>query len=149
MSKKAVIYNTLFNSTIFGVVFTFAGGLLQGGIDWPTVPIQIIAAIVVGFLIGVLIPSARWGAILGSKLAKPESFLFKFIVYSVIMIGMLVFMCPIITIFVACVLNGAPLAAAVPSLYGTFIPFYIIGVLILLIFGDMVAGFAIKCARKK
>lgn len=148
MSKRAVIYNNLFNCTIFGVVFTIAGGLLQGGIDWPTVPLQIIAAIVVGFLIGMIFPLTKWGAILAAKLAKPGSFLFKFIVYSVIMIGMLVFMCPIIMIFVACVLNGAPLAAAVPSLYGTFIPFYIIGVIILLVFGDMVAGFAIKCARK-
>lgn len=150
MSKKAAMFNGIFCSILFSVVFTFEAGLLQGHIDWPTIPIQIIFGTIVGFLICTVIPCAHWGEQLGAKLVKPGSVLFKIIMYSTLLLVMLTFMCPIITIFVVCVLNKAPFAAiaSIPALYGTFFPFLITGVLLLLVLGDAIVALAIKCAKE-
>ena len=149
MSKKANVYNAFFFSVIFGVLFAFVGSAVQGKIDWPTIPPQIIVAIIVGFVVGLVIPSGKWGAALAMKVSKPGSVLFRFIMFSVILIVMLIFMCPLITLFMVCVLGKAPIAVAVPLFYSMFIPFYITGIIFLVIFGDRVAGFAVKCAEPK
>ena len=150
MSKKAAMLNGLFCSILFSVVFTFEAGLLQGHIDWPTIPVQILFGTVVGFVICTVIPCAHWGEQLGAKFAKPGSILFKIIMFSTLLLVMLTLMCPIITIFVVCGLNKAPFAAiaSIPALYGTFIPFFVTGVLLLLVVGDAIMALAIKCANE-
>ena len=150
MSKKAAMYNGIFCSILFSVVFTFVAGLLQGHIDWATLPVQIIFGAVVGFVICTVIPCAHWGEKLGAKYAKPGSILFKIIMFSTLLLVMLTFMCPIITWFVACVLNKAPFAAILSfeALYGMFIPFLLIGVGLLLVVGDFIVALAIKCAKE-
>ena len=150
MSKKAAMFNSIFCSILFSVVFTFEAGFLQGHIDWPTIPVQIIFGTVVGFIICTIIPCAHWGEMLGAKFAKPGSILFKIIMFSTLLLVMLTFMCPIITIFVVCGLNKAPFAAiaSIPALYGTFFPFLITGVLLLLVVGDAIMALAIKCANE-
>jgi hypothetical protein len=150
MSKKAAMLNGLFCSIIFSTVFTFEAGLIQGHIDWPTIPIQLLFGTVVGFIICAVIPCAHWGEQLGAKFAKPGSILFKIIMFSTLLIVMLTLMCPIIAFFVVCVLNKAPFSAIASfgALYGTFLPFLVTGVLILLVIGDAVMGLAIKLAGK-
>lgn len=148
MTKKESFFVSLFNSLFFGILYTFAGSVInQQPINWPNVPAQILAGVLVGVIVGMLIPFGKWGGMLGSKLAKPGSFLFKLIMYSVILIGLLVFMCPALTIFIACIQGGAPLMAVLPASYDLFIPFYLVGIVAVMIVGDWISAAAIKCAH--
>lgn len=148
MNKREAFFVNLFNSLLFGSVFTFAGPLVSGQpIDWGSLPIQLVVGIGVGMLVGAVIPAGKWGGMLAGKAAKPGSLLFKFIMYSVILVVMLTFMCPVMTVVFACVLGGAPVMAVLPTAYGMFVPFYVIGIISLMLVGDIVTNAAIKCAH--
>lgn len=151
MSKefKANIYISLINSVIFGTLFSVLGSLMSSGtIDWNNLPAQIVVGIIVGFLISMILPAGKWGAALATKVASPGSFLFRLVLFSVILISLLIFMCPLLTWFAACVQGGAPLQAITSSLYAPFVPFYIIGITILLVVGDKITALANKLAGK-
>ena len=60
---------------------------------------------------------------------------------------MLTFMCPILTVFIACVQGGAPLMAVLPGAYSMAPAFYAVGIVLLLLVGDAVTGFAIRCSH--
>lgn len=148
MTRRENFFVGLFNSILFGTVFTFVGPLVSGqSIDWGSIPIQLLVGTVVGLAVSLTIPAGKWGGILAGKVAKPGNLLFKFIMYSVILVIMLIFMCPILTVFIACILGGAPVAAVLPTSYSLFVPFYVIGILVLLVVGDIVTNAAIKCAH--
>lgn len=148
MTKRENFFVSLFNSVVFGVLFTFAGAPLSGQpIDWSTIPAQVIVGTVIGLAVSLLIPSGKWGAILASKVGKPGSFLFRFVMYSVILVTMLIFMCPILTVFTACILGHAPVMAVIPGVYALFLPFYFIGITVLVLAGDWITGLAIRCSH--
>lgn len=148
MTKRENFFVGLFNSILFGTVFTFVGPLVSGqNIDWASIPVQLAVGILGGLVIGLAIPAGKWGGILAGKAAKPGSLLFKFIMYSVILVTMLVFMCPILTVVFACVLGGAPVMAVLSTAYAMFVPFYVVGILVLMLVGDFVTSAAIKCAQ--
>jgi hypothetical protein len=146
---KVNIYNSLFISILFGVSFTILGGLiLSGSIDWENFPAEAIFGVAVSFAIGMAIPGGKWGFALASKVAKPGSLLFSFIMYTIILAIMLTLMCPILTLFIGCVIMGAPLAAMlnIRSMFSLYIPFYGIAIIILMLCGNLLMKLAMKCA---
>jgi len=148
MTTRENFFVSLFNSLLFGVVFTFVGGILSGQpILWSTIPAQILVGVVVGLAVSLIVPAGKWGGILASKVGKPGSIPFKFVMYSVILVIMLLFMCPILTVFNACILGGAPVMAVLPGSYAMALPFYLIGIAMLLVVGDPVTALAIRCAH--
>ena len=148
MTKRENLFVSLFNSLLFGVVFTFVGPVLSGqSIIWGDIPAQIIVGVVIGLAVSLIIPAGAWGGMLAAKVSKPGSILFKFVMYSVILVTMLTFMCPILTVFIACVQGGAPLMAALPGAYSMAPAFYAVGIVLLLLVGDAVTGFAIRCSH--
>ena len=148
MNKRENFFVSLFNSLLFGVIFTFAVPIFNGqGIVWGQVPVQLVANFLVGLIISLVIPSGKWGGMLAGKIAKPGSVLFKFILRSVILLIMLLFMCPIMAVLFACVMGGAPVAAVLPTSYSVYLPLYIVGVVILMLIGDYVTNLAMKCAH--
>lgn len=148
MTKREDFFVTLFNSLLFGVVFTFVGCLIGGQpIDWAGLPLQITAGVVIGMVVSLIIPAGKWGAMLGAKVAKPGSLLFKVVMYSVILVVMLTFMCPILTVFMGSVLGGAPVMAVLPGSYAMFVPFYLTGIIMLVLVGDFVTNLAIRCSH--
>jgi hypothetical protein len=105
---KINVYNSLFISVLFGVAFTILGGLiLSGSIDWKNFLPEAIFAIAVGFAIGMVIPGGKWGFALASKVTKPGTLLFNLVMYTLILIIMLTIMCPVLTLFIGCVVMGA------------------------------------------
>jgi hypothetical protein len=148
MTKRENLFVSLFNSLLFGVVFTFVGPVLSGqSIIWGDIPAQIIVGVVIGLAVSLIIPAGAWGGMLAAKVSKPGSILFKFVMYSVILVTMLTFMCPILTVFIACVQGGAPLMAVLPGAYSMAPAFYAVGIVLLLLVGDAVTGFAIRCSH--
>jgi hypothetical protein len=146
---KINLYNSLFISVLFGVAFTILGGLiLSGSIDWKNFLPEALFGIAVGFAIGMVIPGGKWGFALASKVAKPGSLFFNFIMYTIILIIMLTIMCPILTLFIGCVIMGAPVAAMldIRSIYSLYIPFYLIAIIILMLFGGSLMKLSMKCA---
>lgn len=144
---KLNIYVNLFFSILIGVVLTVAGGLLTtGAIDWNIFPPQVAAGIIVGFIVSTVIPVGKIGGATAGKLAKPNTFLFNLIMYAVLLGIMLVFMCPLLTVFTGSILMGAPVAAVLPGSYALFPPFFVIGLTFLMILGGFVMKLALKCA---
>lgn len=148
MTRRENFFVGLFNSLLFSTVFTFVGPLVSGqSIDWAGIPVQLVAGILIGLVIGLIIPAGKWGGMLAAKVAKPGILLFKFIMYSVILVIMLTCMCPVLSIFFGCVLVGAPVAAVLPTSYSMFVPFYVVVIAALMLVGDAVTNAAIKCAH--
>lgn len=147
IETKVNIYNTLFMSIFFGVVFTIVGGLIiNGAVDWYNFPVEALVGVVVGFIVGMVIPIGKWGAAVASKVAKPGTFLFNLILYTVLLLIILLFMCPILTLFIGCVIMGAPVEAILPNLYSLFIPFFLIAIVILMLIGGYIMKLSMKCA---
>lgn len=148
ISKKESFFVALFNSMLFGVLFTFVGGFVSGQpIDWSAVLVQTLAGTAVGIIVGMVVPAGQWGGALASMVARPGTLLFKFVMYSILLVIMLIFMCPILTVFMGCVLGGAPIMAVLPGCYSLFVPFYISGIITLVLVGDFVTQAAIRCAH--
>ncbi|OFV69221.1 hypothetical protein [Acetobacterium wieringae] len=144
---KINLYNNLFNSIIFGVAFTIIGGLITTGtVDWNSFPISALVGVLAGFVIGLIIPIGKIGAAAASKVSKPGTFLFSLVMNAVLLILMLLFMCPVLTIFMGSVLMGAPISAVLPNSYALFIPFFFIGLILLTILGGFVMKLSMKCA---
>jgi hypothetical protein len=146
---KINVYYGLFISVLFGVAFTILGGLfLSGSIDWDNFLIEATFGIAVGFAIGMVIPGGKWGFALASKVAKPGSLPFNFLMYTIILVIMLTLMCPILTLFIGCVVMGAPIAAMldIRSMFSLYIPFYLIAIIILMLLGNPLMKLAMKCA---
>lgn len=147
METKINLYTNLFNSLIFGALFTILGGLLtSGAVDWANFPLTALVGILAGFIIGMVLPIGKWGAAVAGKVAKPGTFLFNLVMYAVLLVIFLVFMCPILTLFIGSVLMGAPVAVMLPNAYSLFLPFFGIGLVVLMIFGGQVMKLALKCA---
>lgn len=148
MTKRENFFVSLFNSLLFGVVFTFVGPIVSGqAILWADIPAQIVVGVVIGLAVSMVIPAGAWGGMLAAKVSKPGSILYKFVMYSVVLVTMLTFMCPILTVFVACVQGGAPLMAALPGAYSMAPAFYVVGIVLLLLVGDPVTALALRCSR--
>ena len=106
---KFNLLNNLFNSLVFGVTFTILGGLITAGaVDWPHFPISALVGVLVGFIIGLIIPIGKIGAAVAGKVSTPGTFLFNLVMYAVLLVVILIFMCPLLTIFMGSVLMGGP-----------------------------------------
>lgn len=145
--KKIGTYISLFNSALMGVLFTAVGTMIGGSIVWRDIAIQVVVSLIAGFVIGIVIPADRWGGKIAEKVAKPGTVLYKFIMYSVILAVMLTCMCPILAVFMGCIVNGAPLSVALTGCYQLVIPFYCVGITTLVLVGDRVIAIATKCAE--
>lgn len=148
MSKRETFFVNLFNSIWISALFTLVVPLLNGqGIVWNAFPLQLLISIIVGFVINTVLPIGKWGAMLAGKAAKPGSLLFSFLMKSVIMVVMLIFMCPVMAVLFGCLFGGAPLMAVLPTAYNVFLPLYVIGIILLMLVGDRINGLAVKCAH--
>lgn len=147
METKINLYSTLFYSLFFGVIFTIVGGLItSGAVDWPNFPATVLVGAAVGLVIGLIIPLGKWSMTLASKTAEPGTFLYSLVMNTVVLVIMLIFMCPVLTIFIGSVLHGAPVVAVLPGSYSLFIPFFLIGIVLLMIFSGFIMKLAMKCA---
>ena len=143
MDKKTNLFLTIYMGIVFSIVFTVVGGLLNG-FDWKAIPVQFLVGLLVGVAVGLIIPVGDVGGAIAGKLCQPGTPGFTFIMFNVILLLMLVFMCPIMTVIFGCVMGGAPLAAVLPGAYSTFMPFYIPGSIVLQLIGNKVAELAAK-----
>lgn len=147
IETKVNIYFTLLASILFGVAFTIMGGLLtSGAVDWYNFPAEALVGVGAGFIIGVVIPLGQWSAAVASKMAKPGTWLFNLVMYTVLLIIILLFMCPILTLFIGCVIMGAPVAAMLPHSYSLFVPFFVIALILLMLCGDYLLKLSMRCA---
>ncbi|MEO1817050.1 MAG: hypothetical protein ABGU93_15820 [Acetobacterium sp.] len=147
LETKVNLYNNLFNSIIFGITFTIIGGLITtGAVDWASFPISALVGVMAGFVIGLIIPIVKIGAIVAGKLSKPGTFLFNLIMNTVLLILILLFMCPALTIFMGSVLMGEPISAVLPNSYALFLPFFFIGLILLMVFSGLIMKLSMKCA---
>ncbi|WKY45030.1 hypothetical protein Q5O14_02720 [Eubacteriaceae bacterium ES2] len=143
--KKFNLISNLFNSIVFGLTFTILGGLITSGtVDWVHFPISALVGVAVGFVIGLIIPIGKIGAAVASKITTPGTFFFNLVMYAVLLVIILIFMCPILTIFMGSVLMGAPIAAVLPNSYALFFPFLGIGLVLLMILGGPITKLAMK-----
>ena len=144
---KANIYNNLFINILFGTAFTIVGGLITNRrVDWHSFPIQTLVSILIGSVIGMVIPAGKLGAALARKVARPGTFLFKLVMYIVLLLIMLLLMCPILSLFIGCILQGAPVGAILPHMYSLFIPFFLMALVIVMFAGDYIMKLSRKCA---
>lgn len=147
VETKIKIYSNLCFSTLFGVLFTILGGLLtNGAVDWVGFPLTALVGIAVGFTITMILPLGKWGAAVAGKVAKPGTFTFNLVMNAVLLIAILTFMCPILNLFIGAVLMGAPVAVILPQSYTLYIPFFLIGLGITALFGDLIMKLVLKCA---
>ena len=102
----------------------------------------------IGFIMGMLIPSEKISGTIASKVAQPDTFLFRLVMYSVLMVISLIYMCPLMTIIKGCLIMGAPLKALIPSMYSLFVPFFILCTAALMIVGDPIMNLAKRLAAK-
>ena len=148
MDKITNLFLTIYMGIVFSIVFTVVGGLLNG-FDWAAIPVQFLVGLVVGVAVGLIIPVGEIGGAVAAKLCQPGTPGFTFVMFNVILLLMLLFMCPIMTVIFGCVLGGAPLSAVLPGAYSTFMPFYIPGSIVLQLIGNKVAALAAKTAHPK
>jgi hypothetical protein len=68
--------------------------------------------------------------------------------YTIILVIMLTLMCPILALFIACVIMGAPIGAVftIQGLYSLYLPFYGIAIIMLMLLGNPLMKLAVKCA---
>lgn len=147
VETKVNIYNTLFISVLFGTTLTIVGGLISNGsVDWDNFLVEVFVGIAIGLFVGIVIPVGKLATSLASKVSKPGTLLFKFIMNTVLLLIILLFMCPLMTLFTGCVIMGAPISVILPNLYSLFVPFFLIALAILMIFGDYIMKLSMKCA---
>ena len=146
MDKKTNNYLTVIMAVFFTVVFTAVGGYVNG-FDWKAIPMQALSALIIGLIVGFVIPAGDVGSAIAGKLCEPGTKGFTFIMFNIILIIMLIFMCPLMTVFFASVLGGAPVAAVIPASFSLFIPFYVVGSLLLMLIGDAAVKLAVKLAH--
>lgn len=145
---KVNFFIALFNGILFGVLFTIAGGLIKSGsVDWVNFVSTVLFGVLVGTIVGMVIPAGRIGSHFASRISQPGQILYRFILYSVIMITMLLFMSPALNLFIGSFLHKVPIAVVLPDSYSLFLPFYLMGISLLLIVGDPIVRLAENCAR--
>ncbi|WKY45023.1 hypothetical protein Q5O14_02685 [Eubacteriaceae bacterium ES2] len=147
IEKKINLYLTLLNSLFYGVIFTILGGLITtGAVDWPHFPVTVLVGAVVGIIVGLVVPLGKWAQAVADKVSTPGKFLYNLAMNVVILIIMLVFMCPVFTVFIGSVLYGAPVLAVLPGSFTLFLPFFGIGLVLATIFGGLILKLALKLA---
>ena len=148
MDKKTSNYLNCIMAFFFTAVFTLVGGLVNG-FDWKAVPMQFIVGLALGLIVGFIIPAGDVGGAIAAKICQPGTRGFSFIMFNVILVIMLIFMCPLMTVAFASVLGGVPVAAVLPSAYDLFVPFYVVGSLLLMLVGEPAVKLAEKLAHPK
>lgn len=144
---KLNFFISLFNGLLLGIVFTIVGGLIiSGSVDWSNFLVTVLVGVLIGVIVGMIFPLGKMGVGLAGKFTKPGSIVYNFLLNSVILIIMLFFMCPTLNIFIESILYGAPIAAVLPNSYDLFIPFYSIGIALLMILGNPIMNLAKRCA---
>lgn len=145
--QKVAVYNNLFMSVIFGILFSLAGGIiLNGSIDWSVFGIQAIASAIVGFVIGLIIPVGKWSMLIAEVLEQPGTYFYKLISAAVLLIVLLFLMLPIITIFMGVVVQGVSVESLTSSIYVLFVPFLFIGLMVVPLISGPIMKLSMKCA---
>src|SRR5690554_1402614 len=106
---KLNFFVSLFNGLLLGTAFTIAGGLIiNGSVDWPNFLVTVLVGMLIGVIVGMILPLGKMGDALAGKFAKSGSIAYNFVLNSVILLTMLLFMSPALTIFIGSILYGAP-----------------------------------------
>lgn len=146
---KITVYSNLLYAVFFGAFLSATGGLfVDGTIDLRGFPLMFFVSTGIGFIMGMLIPSGKISGTIASKVAQPGTFLFRLVMYSVLMVIILIYMCPLMTIIKGCLIMGTPLKALIPSMYSLFVPFFILCTAALMIVGDPIMNLAKRLAAK-
>lgn len=147
---KVRILSSVFYGIFFGVVLTIIGTILNNGrIVWENFPMQFISSTVISTFMGMLIPGGMISSVITEKITKPGTVLYKAIFNSILMVIILLYMCPLMTIFYGCVIGGAPIAAVLPGMFSMAPAFWVVCVLLLMIVGDPIMNLAIRIAIGK
>lgn len=134
-------------STMFGCIFTIVGSLVTTGtVDWQAFPMQAVVGILIGCVVGLILPAAKIAAFITGRLAKPNTLFYKMLFNAILMASILVFICPLITLLNGKVFSNVPMSQLLPNMYAFFIPFLIAGFIALMLFGDLIMKLSLKCA---
>lgn len=145
---KIKLYSSVFYGIFFGFVLTIVGSIINNGnIDWSRFPIEFIASTIIGTIMGIIVPGGEISGILTKKLAKPGTFLYKLIFNCILMVIILLYMCPLMTIFFGCILNGASIMTVLPDMFSLAPYFFAICVFLLLFVGEGIMNLAMKLAK--
>lgn len=88
-------------------------------------------AYVISFVVGVAIPLVPWGIAFALKCkAKPDTLKFGLCINAVVNLGYVVVNIILLTYFNVCILNHAPIIAAVMGMLTTFVPIYVVGYIV-------------------
>ncbi|MDO5391915.1 MAG: hypothetical protein Q4F24_12625 [Eubacteriales bacterium] len=147
---KVRILSSVFYGIFFGVVLTIVGSILNNGrIVCENFPMQFISSTVISTFMGMLIPGGMISSVITEKITKPGTVLYKAIFNSILMVIILLYMCPLMTIFYGCVIGGASIAAVLPGMFSMAPAFWVVCVLLLMIVGDSIMNLAIRIAIGK
>ena len=147
---KVSVFSSLFYGILFGAILTIVCSLLMNGkVIWSDFPLGFVVSVVISTVLGILIPAGKLGAIVALKFCKPNTLAFKAVMYSILMIIILLYMCPAMTFFNGYVLGGVPLDVLIPVAYDLFLPLFLICLPIVLLVGDPIMKFAQRCEGKQ
>ena len=147
VETKIGLYNNLFMSLVFGVLFSIAGALITTGTVAPDVFLwQLLASVVVGIAVGAVIPLGKISAAVAGRVARPDTLPYRLVSSAILLAVILVVMCPALTLFTGAVLQGAPVRALLPGLYALFVPFFLLGVPTLMLVGGPMLRLSRRCA---
>lgn len=150
MQWKVKLYSSLLNGIFFGVVLTIIGNVINNGsIDWSQFPIGFLSSTIIGTIMGIIIPGGKISEILTKKFVKPGTFLYKVIFNCFLMGIILLYMCPLMTIFNGCILGGATIMMVLPDMFLMAPYFFVICVPLLLFIGDSIMNLAFKLAKSR
>lgn len=148
-TKCKVVYTLIMNIPVALAIALTAQLLAIHTVVLPLLGINFCIAYAISFLIGMLIPVAKWGVGLAMKCkAKPDSLPFGLLVNLIVNTVYVVINCIILTYFNVVILNGAPIAAYFIGMATTVLPIWIVGYVVSFIWNRPAEQIAHKACKE-
>ena len=147
--KTKLIHTLLINIPMCLCMSTLAMALSPGGIKPMGLLLNFLISYVISFLIGMLIPAVPLAMkVAGACKQKPGSFGFSLIIALVVNVFYVVINGLCLTTFNAVIMGGAPIQAVPGAFLGTFLPLYVAGVVVVIIFNPLMIRLAHKISKE-
>lgn len=152
--KSTMVCNTLFmNVPITAVLCIFAQMLVvwkgqAEAFSWPMFGLNYIVAYISATIVGIAIPSAKWGMAFAKKCGAKDGTLAFALLLNLIVNTVFTFFLSIVMTFVnVYLLAGAPLPAVVFGVIENFIPIWLVCYLVSCLSAPICQKLAIKCTQ--
>ena len=132
MSTKYRVVNTLIMNIPICIAMVITAQMLgRGYLEARASIVNFVLAYVVSFFVGMFAPLVPWGLGFANKCgAKPGSLPFGLLVNVVVNTGYVVVNSLLLTYFNVILMGGAPMAAFLPSVLGSFVPIWLVGYIV-------------------